>query len=642
MKPLTYLVLIVLLVSALLPVSQPAAAAQAPIARTLSFQNGVAPTAGYAGGRDTYIAEARPDTVSGGERILRLDGDDPPGTGQDLSTLLYWDVSAIPPGSTVREVTLEFTVTNTAAGSYSAFELKHDWTENEATWVNRLAGSPWQVPGANGTEDRGTEILGDLAPRAAKASFGLYPLALAVVQRWVDDPSANHGLILLNSNQSDGAAMISNQDANAANHPKLTVVFDTPSLEPTPAGENRPPVVNAGKDFEVTGYGFNLHGTVSDDGLPADPGQVTYHWDVILAYPYTQELIQFDENDLNTFVLFPKYGRIGFRLTATDGEHTVSDEVYINVLPEPDQVNDAPSIYNFEGPNEVRLPNTGKYVLDVIDDGLPIPPNDITFTWSTASGPAPVTFSDPHERMVTATFSQPGDYVLQVDLFDGELTNTNTYPVRVLSEILESRTIHFQQGRAPTSSYSGAADTYLSQHAPTTRFGSAAKLRVDGDDPPGTGRDLASLLYWDLSAFPGDPERIVEAAITIYVTNPSSGPFYLYALNRPFAESQATWQQAASGEPWSAPGANDITAPDQDRRTEVLAIFKPTTTAFYTARFTSEGLLYLQQALTGSGAGNWGLILTHPSTTDGLDFYSRNYANPKYRPVLSIRYEVAD
>ena len=67
----------------------------------------------------------------------------------------------------------------------------------------------------------------------------------------------------------------------------------------------------------------------------------------------------------------------------------------------------------------------------------------------------------------------------------------------------------FQEGVAPTAGYAGTTDTYMSSNAPTSNFGSSAMLLLDGDDPGGSGNDLASLLKWDISSIPpGSPRRL--------------------------------------------------------------------------------------------------------------------------------------
>ena len=68
----------------------------------ISFQDGVSPNSDYSGTRDTVLSQSAPSVNFGGDFALYVDGDDPPGSGKDLSTLLYWDISGIPQGSSSR------------------------------------------------------------------------------------------------------------------------------------------------------------------------------------------------------------------------------------------------------------------------------------------------------------------------------------------------------------------------------------------------------------------------------------------------------------------------------------------------------------------------------------------------------------
>ena len=62
----------------------------------IDFQDGVSPDPDYSGTLDTVLAEEDPDANFGSDLAGLLDGDDPPGSGSDLSTILSWDIRAIP------------------------------------------------------------------------------------------------------------------------------------------------------------------------------------------------------------------------------------------------------------------------------------------------------------------------------------------------------------------------------------------------------------------------------------------------------------------------------------------------------------------------------------------------------------------
>ena len=52
--------------------------------------------------------------------------------------------------------------------------------------------------------------------------------------------------------------------------------------------------------------------------------------------------------------------------------------------------------------------------------------------------------------------------------------------------------ISFQDGVSPDTGYAGTRDSYISQNAPGSNFGSSAELLLDGDDPSASGNDLST------------------------------------------------------------------------------------------------------------------------------------------------------
>jgi hypothetical protein len=97
---------------------------------TASFQDGVD---GYSGTRDTRLLANSSNTNYGSSTRLDVDG------SPDESTLLYWDVTSIPLGSTIESVDITVNVTNKSGDDYEFYELQRAWVESEA----RLDGA-WQ------------------------------------------------------------------------------------------------------------------------------------------------------------------------------------------------------------------------------------------------------------------------------------------------------------------------------------------------------------------------------------------------------------------------------------------------------------------------------------------------------------------
>jgi hypothetical protein len=76
------------------------------------------------------------------------------------------------------------------------------------------------------------------------------------------------------------------------------------------------------------------------------------------------------------------------------------------------------------GPNQTLPYPDDSTNLDgtVGDDGLPDPPGAVTSLWTQESGPGTVTFGDDTAVDTTASFSEPGSYVLRLTADDSELS----------------------------------------------------------------------------------------------------------------------------------------------------------------------------------------------------------------------------
>ncbi len=91
----------------------------------------------------------------------------------------------------------------------------------------------------------------------------------------------------------------------------------------------------------------------------------------------------------------------------------------------------------------ITLPASADLTGTATDDGLPDPPNALTFTWSRISGPAAVAFGNANALTTTATFSAAGTYVLQLTADDGEFAASDTMTVTVE----EPPTVHIDPAR---------------------------------------------------------------------------------------------------------------------------------------------------------------------------------------------------
>ena len=195
---------------------------------SVSFQDGVFPTSLYSGTRDTYLARSAPSTNFGAATTLWVEGDG------GSPALLRWKDITIPAGSTVQSATLTLNVTNPTDGTYELYAPKRDWWEDYSSWnsYGPEDEDSWEIPGAKGTSDRETTVVGTItASSTGQVTITLNAAGIDLVQSWVDDPSPNSGngiIIIADSKVSDGLVFESHNAKTASNRPKLTVTYAAP------------------------------------------------------------------------------------------------------------------------------------------------------------------------------------------------------------------------------------------------------------------------------------------------------------------------------------------------------------------------------------------------------------------------------
>jgi len=85
------------------------------------------------------------------------------------------------------------------------------------------------------------------------------------------------------------------------------------------------------------------------------------------------------------------------------------------------------------GPDQTITLPTDTAILNATatDDGLPVN-STLTASWRKVSGPGSVTFADSTSLTTSATFVDPGDYVLELKVSDGQLFSTDTLTITVI------------------------------------------------------------------------------------------------------------------------------------------------------------------------------------------------------------------
>ena len=177
--------------------------------------------------------------------------------------------------------------------------------------------------------------------------------------------------------------------------------------------------------------------------------------------------------------------------------------------------------------------------------------------------------------------------------------------------------------------YSGVEDTYISAWDATTNYGGNATMLAR------QGNVRSALARFDLTALPTNA-TIHDAKLGLYpVSRSNAGGINMaaFAVLRPWAEGQATWQVATVGNPWGVLGCNlpgtDLSAGPED------TIFVNVLGAWNTWNLTA-----LTQSWVSSPASNYGVIVK----AEGLTSVEYSYAASEYwwatelSPRLVVRY----
>lgn len=186
---------------------------------TVTFQEGVSPTAGYTGTLDTYIWDTNPSTDNGGGVSMVVDT--AIGTENDQRKgLLKFDISAIPTSARVVSAQLDLYI-NTEGQGFKFHKMLVSFVESST--YNSLTG---------GIDNDGAE-----AAVAADCMNGINldtvvgtvrnNMVISTVQEWVSNPSTNFGWMIeqIDSSTGDGVQFDTSEGVTSSRRPKLTIKY---------------------------------------------------------------------------------------------------------------------------------------------------------------------------------------------------------------------------------------------------------------------------------------------------------------------------------------------------------------------------------------------------------------------------------
>ncbi len=200
-----------------------------------SFQTGVNPDGAYDGTSDAWIAEGVENDNFGSVQTIEVDGSDDDTGGSNQMSLIKWDISHIPVGSTILSASITLDYLNTSNGQeYELYRILRDWNENEVTWNQASNGNAWDAGGLTGAGDRDTEVLATISSSNFGAiTHSLNSQGLDVIQSFVNDPSSNFGFLIADGQNTNGFSAHSSESNTVGAHPRLNLTY----VEPLPVTE---------------------------------------------------------------------------------------------------------------------------------------------------------------------------------------------------------------------------------------------------------------------------------------------------------------------------------------------------------------------------------------------------------------------
>jgi len=199
-----------------------------------------------AAARDATLYEGDGSLANGSGSYFFTGATESQAGAAERRALVAFDIeSAVPPGSTITEVSLELNMSRTISGNQTVnlHRVLESWGEGpsdpsgqegggaaaedgDTTWVHRTYPSNmWStVGGAYAVSTSGSVQIGGTGPYTFDSTSAM----VADVQGWFDDPSSNHGWALVIPSPPTGSAkrFDSRENGNPDDRPRLRINYE--------------------------------------------------------------------------------------------------------------------------------------------------------------------------------------------------------------------------------------------------------------------------------------------------------------------------------------------------------------------------------------------------------------------------------
>jgi len=605
---------------------------------------------GYTGCADTRISEENPHANFGDQWLVL-------GMKGRAAILMRFDVSSIPAHAFIQEATLSLHVSNFGQRREepiiaATFPVTRTWEEMQATWYKATDLDDWGLPGCNDTSSDRSPTPTD---SQAIHEIGWYHWDVtSALQRWVQDPASNKGLLIKQTNTAVGGEydMRSSEFAGLEMRPYLTVKYSlfppTPTQPVTPVplpcvGTPEPGAVLAilQRDADYDG--------VEDTCFNFDDRETSYAGDWFMRVGYRRHysgLIKYDVSAI------PQGSRIVCAALSLFAERWSGAPLDVGAyyVQRENSVHEATwtwatSLTRWQqggcnGPDDrwqtpesvVRIQSVLTwYHLDLtsVVDGW-------VNGWLPNNGISLQALSEQDRDTVWFTASDDGTVANRPKLVILYVPPSSSVPTRTPSPSPtpgptatlapgDVRTDTLQNG---LQGYAGCSDVRISAEAPGANF-AASDLKV------GAKQKLASLIYFDLSSIPRNAS-IKSALLSVYgYSREGSTNFdlHVYAVKRHWVEAEANWNMATAADYWGVPGCNSVFSDRADAPSDSALVG---TAGWYTWAVRDD-----VQRMVAQPGENEGWLLRQGAEMPGvLAIRSSEYEDSAYRPKLVVTYSV--